>query len=209
MTDKTDRRTLRTKQLVRDAFLGLLQEKSFNRITVRDVTDLADINRGTFYLHYKDVSDLSERLREEILAGLEQVVRDINLSLLTDKLYTNDAVPPPFMIQLFEYLAANRDYFQAMLGPKGDPGFSLFMKGFIRSRMFDKMTIVQPDPDKILVPLDFLTSYLASAHLGILQHWMENGLKQTPEQMAVMVAQIIVKGPYLSLGLMPEAPQKV
>ncbi|MBQ9482873.1 MAG: TetR family transcriptional regulator [Ruminiclostridium sp.] len=55
-----DRRTLKTKKLIRDALAVLMTDRELQKVTVKDITDLADINRGTFYKHYLDVYDLYE-----------------------------------------------------------------------------------------------------------------------------------------------------
>ena len=61
-TRKEDRRVRRTKKLLTQALTQLLQRKQVNEITVRELTDLADMNRGTFYLYYKDISDMLEKI---------------------------------------------------------------------------------------------------------------------------------------------------
>ena len=58
---KEDRRVRRTKKLLTQALTELLQEKQVNEITVKELTDLADMNRGTFYLYYKDIFDMLEK----------------------------------------------------------------------------------------------------------------------------------------------------
>lgn len=51
---KEDRRIRRTKKLLKQALAQLMDEKDFKDITVKDITERADLNRGTFYLHYTD-----------------------------------------------------------------------------------------------------------------------------------------------------------
>lgn len=58
MTNKTDRRIVRTKKDIKETFISLLEEKGFEKISVSDLTEHANINRGTFYLHYQDKYDL-------------------------------------------------------------------------------------------------------------------------------------------------------
>ena len=53
-----DRRVRRTKQLIKQSLIELMHEKPFKDITVKDITERADLNRGTFYLHYVDIYDL-------------------------------------------------------------------------------------------------------------------------------------------------------
>ncbi len=71
--ENTDRRIRRTKALLTDAFLSLLKTKSFHDITVKELCETADVNRGTFYLHYKDIYEMMERLEEEIVTRFEMV----------------------------------------------------------------------------------------------------------------------------------------
>lgn len=57
-TRKQDRRTRYTRQTIKDTFLELLKQKSFTKITVTEICKNAEINRGTFYLHYYDIHDV-------------------------------------------------------------------------------------------------------------------------------------------------------
>lgn len=59
--DTQDRRVRRTRMRLQQAMLELLKEKDARSITVRELTQRADVNRGTFYAHYKDVFDLLDR----------------------------------------------------------------------------------------------------------------------------------------------------
>lgn len=81
-----DRRVRKTKNAIKQAFIKLLAEKELERITIQDITTLADVNRGTFYLHYEDKYILLSDLEDEILASLADeigtsklVMQDSNL----------------------------------------------------------------------------------------------------------------------------------
>ncbi len=69
-TASTDRRVRRTRELLRSALLSLIQEKGYDRITVQDILDRADIGRSTFYAHYRDKDDLFRAGFEDIRAAL-------------------------------------------------------------------------------------------------------------------------------------------
>ncbi|PMU45773.1 TetR family transcriptional regulator, partial [Pseudomonas sp. GP01-A3] len=68
----------KTKQLIRDTFVELIEEKGFESISVRDITMKAGLNRGTFYLHYQDKYDLMDKNQNEILVGLKDAMKDMN-----------------------------------------------------------------------------------------------------------------------------------
>ena len=63
---KMDSRVRRTKKLLREGLAQLMQEKSVKKISVRELSDLVEINRGTFYLHYKDIFDLVKEIEDEL-----------------------------------------------------------------------------------------------------------------------------------------------
>jgi AcrR family transcriptional regulator len=68
--EPTDRRVRRTQDLLRRALLSLIQEKGYDRITVQDILDRADIGRSTFYAHYRDKDDLLRAGFQDIRAAL-------------------------------------------------------------------------------------------------------------------------------------------
>ena len=70
---QTDRRVLRTKKNIRQAFLHLLSEKSLSQITVKELSDLADINRKTFYMYYSNIEDIFAELEDELVLKLVHV----------------------------------------------------------------------------------------------------------------------------------------
>lgn len=72
-----NRRTIYTKNSIREAFLILLTQKDLEKITVKEITQLADINRGTFYKYYKDAFDLLQKIEEETM---EDLLADIQLN---------------------------------------------------------------------------------------------------------------------------------
>ena len=71
---KQERRYRRTEALILNGLTTLLQQKSIKEITVRELADLVDINRSTFYLHYTDIYDLLEKTEQRLLQQLLDAV---------------------------------------------------------------------------------------------------------------------------------------
>ena len=65
------RSSIRSKTLIRNALVSLMQEKPFEKISITDVVKRADINRGTFYAHYRDTKEVLEKMRDEALEKLQ------------------------------------------------------------------------------------------------------------------------------------------
>ena len=74
MNTTTDRRVRRTKKQLTESLARLLCEKPLKNITAREISELADISRGTFYLHYRDVYDMVEQLQNEMFDRLNEII---------------------------------------------------------------------------------------------------------------------------------------
>ena len=100
MEKKIDRRIRKTRKQLQDGFTSLLLEKSIKDITVKELCDRVDLNRGTFYLHYKDIYDMAEQLENELLDQLENI--------LANHFYdTIDDSPFPLLLDLFILIKEN------------------------------------------------------------------------------------------------------
>lgn len=199
---KTDRRVTRTKRMIRDAFTQLLEEKGFEEITVKDITEKADINRGTFYLHYESKYDLLEKSETEILEEMTGILKKINPNLIIHSQSQNE--PIPFLVKLFEMIKINSDFMTVILGPKGNSFFQVKFKNFLKDNFlinFLPQVIKHSKNDSFLVPLEYLMAYISSAHLGVIQQWLEDGMQQSPEEMALILSNITFHGPAHIVGI--------
>ncbi len=196
-----DRRIQRTKRTIRDTLTSLMEEKGFDGITVKDLTERADINRGTFYIHYRDKYDLLEQSKTEIVAEIEKLAAS-GLKLAAEGAWKDilEGKPVPFVSALFEYLKENSDFMRVMLGPTGDPSFQKKLREVIRQRA---LPILKALGGQLLVPEHYLTAYVSSAHLGVIQHWLETGMDLPPEEMAGILARLTLLGPGTAAGILP------
>ncbi len=80
----TDRRIRKTQSALKSALAQLMENKRVKDISVRELTDLADVNRGTFYLHYKDVFDLLEQSENDLLAELHETISKFDETTVSD-----------------------------------------------------------------------------------------------------------------------------
>lgn len=187
-----DKRAARTKMLIRGALTELMEEKGFEGVTVRDLTEKAQINRGTFYLHYRDKYDLLEQSEEEILKEIKDNASGINPK---DALHsTSQDEPFPVILKLFEYFQENAQFMRVVLGPKGDASFQVKLKELIKQQFFQNIASKLNSED-MLVPAEYLIAFVSSAQLGLIQHWLETGMKKPPEEMALIAAKMILLGP--------------
>lgn len=134
---------------------------------------------------------------EELDNITEEAWKAINLK---DRNNLEGGMPLPFVIKLFEYFEENATFMNVILGPNGDPSFQVRLKEVIKKKMLDKFFLITEE-EKRMVPLDYLTAYISSAHLGVIQHWLKVGMDKSPHEMATMLSQTTFWGPAKAAGL--------
>ncbi len=189
---------MQTKNDIKQAFISLLEEKNFNAITVRDITTRAQINRGTFYLHFLDKYDLLEKCEQEILQELEENAKEMLPTNMKKYLMLDE--PHPFIINIFTYFQENAPFLKVVLGPNGDPSFEEKLRNLIIQKMFRNVSNYKRVEDLDL-PFEVVTQFISSALVGVIRYWLNSNLQQTPEEMATMMFQIMSKGPLEAVGL--------
>lgn len=197
-----DLRVIRTKNAIRNALVELIEEKGFKAFTVKDITNKAKINRGTFYAHYQDKYDLMIKCQEEIMQEMSKLVKQ-NLPNVIAEFETNSPPITPFTlaVSIFEYLNDNSEFMKAVLSPKGDLSFQTTLKDFMWKTLFENNPHALVKKENLLVPVQYLTSYIASAHIGVIQQWLNSGRKESPQEMAQILSTITIHGPFFAIGL--------
>lgn len=169
-----------TKRRLCEALIQLLTQKPVHDITVRELTRLAKVSRGTFYFHYSDIYDLMEQVEHEQIDGL---------NLLMDALLPQlDQEAPPHALQvLFEYLDENDGICSALLGPNGDPAFVQRLEALISQRC---MGYIAPEGAGTFRQ-KYLTSFAVHGCFGTIAAWLYGGKQQTAGEMAQITWQAI------------------
>lgn len=175
---KTDRRTIKTRKAVYNALMELLSEKELRKITVQEISDLADINRTTFYKHFLDVYDLYDQLEQEILIEWGMAV------LKLQELRNID-----FFINLVNYVDKNRNVFK-MVFSSNAPGSlrSKFEK--ILEGLLQKIEAEKKGKDIKNIKLSYQTSYRAQGCIAILSRWILEGSDQTKDFIVKVLSEL-------------------
>ena len=116
---KLDPRVVRTRQLLRDALVSLIEEKGFDALTVQDIADRAALNRATFYLHYQDKQDL---LVKSLRDAIDELMADIGASTDEHGQLVFDESPRPIKA-VFEHVAQHARFYRVMMSAEGVPAF--------------------------------------------------------------------------------------
>jgi len=193
---KLDPRVIRTRQLLRDALVSLIAEKGFDAITVQDIADRATLNRATFYLHYQDKHDL---LIKSLHDAIDELMADIGPAEDSDQLVVEGPQRP--IVKVFQHVAQHARFYQVMMSAAGVPSFIAAVRDYIAEITLHWLTLLQPDPEKSIVPLEIVANSLSWSLLGVLIWWLDHDLPQSPEYMAEQFRLLITSDLSQVLGL--------
>jgi AcrR family transcriptional regulator len=182
--EKKDRRTRRTRQLLRSALLSLLKEKRYQEISVQDIIARADVARSTFYMHYLDKDDLltgghgvfAENLGEQITSHSEEN----GASNFSSRAW-------------FYHIQAQLPILKVIAK---DPAMDLAMKTLreIIHRSVDEAIQAHAQVKQTSVPFSAIVDYLTDTLMSLIKWWFKDGMRYTPEQMDEMFQRLVMPG---------------
>lgn len=185
---RPDPRVTRTRELLQNAFLKLLEEKPYERITIADITGAATVNRKTFYLHYETKDHLLRSVTDHILDDLFGEARESQPSDLSI-----DEQQAYIAGRIFAYVKKHRAFFEVMFERKAMTDFVQYMKRYF-ARFYEEK-FANLDESRLPVQKDVIASYIGSAYVGVIHGWLNDGMRQTPEEMTRQMILLNLQGP--------------
>ena len=148
-----DRRVRKTRRQLKECLTRLLKEKKIQDITVRELAEMADINRGTFYLHYKDVFDLMDQIKNELIEEVESVLTHHPVPELV-------ARPSLALSELFPLVQENAEIVSILIGENGDLNFVNRLKRIVSEKCLKGWLDLKcsSDPDTLAAFSAFIVS---------------------------------------------------
>ncbi len=177
-----DRRVRRTKERLRSALACLIVEKPYDKITVQDLIDRADVGRSTFYAHYETKDDL-------LLSGLDRLTADIELHMADEP--SSTAVLPS--LGVFRHAAESHEQIKALLGSKGS---DLVRHATLVAFTDRARTAIDENAGKRRssdLPPDARAAFVAGSLLALLTWWLDNDMPHPPETMAEVYARSLAE----------------
>lgn len=182
-----DRRVVRTRQMLREALISLILERGYDKLTVNDITERADLRRATFYLHYRDKEEL-------LLATLQETFDDLVQQLepvMHDDVLGGKTNLSTFQI-IFEHVAANNRLYRAILGGQAGAAIGRRIRTYLAQHVARSLRSLKPDD--LIVPAEVLANYIAGSEVALIQWWLESDMPYSAQEMAGMAQQMLLHG---------------
>jgi AcrR family transcriptional regulator len=198
--DKPDRRIQRTRQSLRTALLTLIKEKGYDAISIEEITERANVGRATFYLHYKNKEDLLLEEFSEMANEKVQVLSEVPFSAwlpLPDDGEVNSKQPSPPLLIVFQHIYDNAELYYILLkSEKSSRIVERIRKISTESivKFMENKAQTEPIPLHFKVPMDFFAAFFSGALLSIVDWWLEEDMRHTPEEIARLFQSLFFKG---------------
>jgi AcrR family transcriptional regulator len=175
---KVDRRILKSQEVIKNAVVELMSEKNFDDIKIQDISDKANVSRGTVYLHYLDKYDLLDKLIADHINEMQVICESAS------ELDYIDANLP-----WFEYIESHYLFFSTMLASKGAPSFRSQFLQFLIEEFKDEVDAAK-GKNKGLKE-DVILQFIVTSYVGIVEWWVANGMPYPPRVMAEQVGFLL------------------
>lgn len=179
MVKKENRSVLRTKKLLYDNLIILLKRKPITHVTVKELTDMSNLNRGTFYLYYQDIYDLVSHIENEIIIELSTLLSPINVTR-----------PIDILEPLFTYLYEHGDMTLVLISDHGDISFLSKLVKIVKEFCYDDWKEVFKINNEEIYEMYF--NYVSAGFLSICEMWYKNKQNKSPHEIAFIVEKIIL-----------------
>ncbi|MDF2672163.1 MAG: Bacterial regulatory protein tetR family [Clostridiales bacterium] len=189
------KKSAQTQGRIITAYLSLMQEKHFEKITVRELVAKASITRGTFYLYFNDIYEMQQYIEDELLAHFNSYCLDVQEPSSTSQGSFTDwgfsLTPPAALMRWFQYCEKHGEAIKALLGPYGDPYFVIKLRNQMRIFVNQLM-------DKDQMPNDQLREYyletFVELNLMLAKQWLNenSSLSLSIERMTTILNTIRV-----------------
>ncbi|MFB5265739.1 TetR/AcrR family transcriptional regulator C-terminal domain-containing protein [Paenibacillus enshidis] len=186
---RMDPRIIRTRQLLKDALIDLLQEVDVEKISVNRIAERATINRVTFYLHYRDIPDMLEKMADDMVKDIQHVM---NHELPMDN---NSVEEIKFLrlLSLLEHISGNSKFYKIILGSRRIPIFTERLLLLLTEMI--SLSIHNSGNDSMIsksgVPKDIAIWHYSSALIGTIIGWLKNDMPYTPHFLAKQILVLL------------------
>jgi AcrR family transcriptional regulator len=184
---KEDRRSRRTRKLLVHALFGLMQEKRYTAITVKDIIERADVGRSTFYSHCRDKEDLLED-------GLDEMIQQFYLGSIEKGQYLFP------VLQTFQHIQKEQHRFKSLATSGSIDRLYQILEGYMRKNLEILLAGQVPAGQEPIVPIPVLAASISGSFLALLKWYMENKMVYSPEQMDQYFQQLVMPGALAGLG---------
>lgn len=184
MEKKTDKRTLKTKRAIKNAFIDLLIRKNVNDITITEISREADINRKTFYNNYSGIHEIISEIEEELFTTFKAEIKGLNVNSEMNNPYN-------VLIRLTSLLDSDYQFYKKILSSDLNSHLMSKIVGYLKEQT---KKVLKSKSNYNEYELNVIVDYSISGMLNVYQEWLQTGRTEPIEKLAMVISDLFLKG---------------
>ncbi|MGN7359897.1 TetR/AcrR family transcriptional regulator [Paenibacillus sp. SAF-054] len=168
-----DRRIKKNQAAIMNAFMQLITEKEFEKITINDISERADVNRGTVYSHYSDKYDLLDKFIEAQLAHLMESCYSPDM--------TESFPTKTLLLDTIQEIKQNAPLYKILLSIKDVSSFRVHLDRMINKQIMVHMNEININIDDLSKTI--FAQFMSSAIVGVIEWWFNQSMPCSAEEL--------------------------
>jgi len=180
---KLDRRVKMSKSFLKEALISLLEKKHISEITVKELCELADVNRSTFYAHYEHLYDLLNEMENDIISELKRALHSYM------SVQGNNALL--IIENLIEFIGSKHSTCEVLLSPNSNISFEKKIRNIVHQSLLSDWKEASLIEERYF---DYISAFLISGSIEVVKTWLQNNRDQTPQEIAHLIYHLANQG---------------
>ena len=182
--EHTDRRVIKTKRAIQQAFAKLLSEKNINDITVSDIAATADINRKTFYNYYGGIYAVVDEIENDIVNRFDEALTEIDLM--------SNAATPYMVFDIFtSVIYSNIEFFGYLLSMDSNLSLTAKMVDLLKDKT---RTILARYLDISSDRMELMLDFMVTGFVAVYRSWFNSDRSRPIEEISAEINELCFKG---------------
>ena len=183
-TTHIDRRVVKTKRAIKEAFAKLLTQKDINDITISDIAAEANINHKTFYNYYGGIYEVVGEIEDDIVRLIDKEVTGIGFQY---------SLQSPYLIfeKLTKVIKTDTDFFGYLLGMNANVSLESKIADLLKSKF--KMFVLQ-DVEISELRLNLMAEFIISGMVAVYRRWFNSDRSEPIETISKEMQLLAFEG---------------
>ncbi|RXJ04563.1 TetR/AcrR family transcriptional regulator [Anaerobacillus alkaliphilus] len=182
-----DRRIVKSKNALKEALISLMKTKDFKEITVKDIVEYAQLNRGTFYKHYQYKENILDEIIDDVTTDLIASYREPYKD--KDKVELNQLNSNA--VKVFDHVHKYANFYTLIVHSNALTGFQNKICHILKELILNDLTDLIPNGN---INKELIASYHSYAIFGMIMEWVNGGFTYSPNYMAEQLLAIVKNG---------------
>lgn len=179
-----DRRRMKTREAIHEALYSLMMEMQYNKITIQDIIDRANVGRSTFYAHYQTKDEL-------LIESITHLMDILNNYIISYVDYNGDTTRLIPVTELFGHIKENGKMMRGLIKSNSADLFIEKAQSYWNEKLKTYLSQKLVDGQEPCIPIEILVNHISSTLINLLKWWVENRMPYEPSAMDIYFQKLI------------------